>query len=45
VDENYDIKSEKKLWQILVPAAAVIPEQQALFIVIGCKGCSDGIIL
>jgi len=29
----------EKLWQILVPAAAVIPEQHALFSVIGCKGC------
>jgi len=37
------IKYKKKLWPILVPAAAVIPEQLALFGVIGCKGCVDEI--
>jgi len=26
-----------------VPAAAVIPEQQALFGVIGCRGCVGGV--
>jgi len=28
-----------------VPAAAVIPEQQALFGVIGCRGCVGGTCL
>jgi len=28
-----------------VPAAAVIPEQQALFGVIGCKGCVGEIVI
>jgi len=41
VCDNNDYKHKKKLWLILVPAAAVIPEQQALFIIIECIGYVD----
>ncbi len=37
------IKFEKKPWPIHVPAAAVIHEWQALSVIIGRKGCVDGI--
>ena len=33
---------KEKSWQFQVPAAAVIPEWLALFVMIGCKGCIGG---
>lgn len=33
---------KEKSWQIQVPAAAVIPEWLALFVITGCKGCVGG---
>jgi len=33
--------SSNKFWQIPVPAAAVIQEEQVVFVIIGCKGCVD----
>lgn len=37
-----EIKFSEKLSAILVPEHSVIPDQQVLFIVIGCKGYVDG---
>ena len=39
--KNYDLMYKEKSWQIQVPAAAVIPEWQALFAITGCKGCVE----
>jgi hypothetical protein len=35
----------KKFWQIPVPAAAAIQEEQAVFIVVACKGYVNGFFL
>jgi len=35
------IKCKKKSWLIHVPAAAVIHEWRALFVLIECTGCVD----
>lgn len=45
IHTNIECKYKKKSWQIQVPAAAVIPEQLALFGVIGCNGCVDVLIM
>jgi len=37
------IKLEQKPWPIHVPAAAVIHEWRALSVIIGRKGCVDGL--